>query len=145
MGTATTTISGTGFSTITLQINETSPSESDSPPPRMVTVKRQRAMAKHRIPSREGDRGQDMGSYSPTVQVQGICLATQKGYMDTLAGLAQLDSSGYGIVTVEEKNSAGTSLEKVDKLALEDYSESVVSGRPGGKWYSYILNFTRFA
>lgn len=144
MGTATTTISGTGFTTITLQINESSPAE-ESPPPRMVTVTRKRAIVNFPIPNREGDRAQDMGSYSPTVQVQGRALKTQKDYMDTLAGLAQLDSSGYGIVTVEEKNAAGTSIEKVDKLALESYSESIEAGAPAGKWYNYVLGFTRYA
>jgi hypothetical protein len=144
MGTATTTISGTGFTTITLQLNETTPSESDSPPPRMVNVVRKRAIAKHRIPSREGDRGQDMGSYSPTVQVQGRALAAEKAKFDTLAGMAQLDASGYGIVTVTESSAAGV-LETVDKLALEDYSAAVEPGRPAGKWFNYIVNFTRFA
>jgi heterodisulfide reductase subunit A-like polyferredoxin len=86
-----------------------------------------------------------MGSYSPTVQVQGIGLAAVKGSLDSLAAAVQLDVDGYGVVTVEEKSAAGGTLEKVEKLALDDYSVSVVPGRPAGKWFNYIVNFTQFA
>jgi hypothetical protein len=141
MGTAITTITGGGAS-ITLEINETTPSESDSPPPQ-VFVKRVRAIAKHRIPSSEGDLGQDMGSYSPTVQVTGIGLIDVDAALDALSQVVQLDGSGAGVVTVESKNAAGATLKKVDKLALDDYSVGPVRGQP--KWFSYIVNFTRFA
>jgi hypothetical protein len=87
-----------------------------------------------------------MGSYSPTVQVQGIGLAAVKADLDSLAATVQLDpATGYGVVTVEEKSAAGGALEKVEKLALDDYSVSVVAGRPAGKWFNYIVNFTQFA
>jgi len=141
MGTAQTTITGNSAN-ITLQLDEAGPSESTSPPPEMVEVTQKRAIAIHPIPARDGDRAQDMGAFSTKVRVTGIGQLDVKNGLKDLAERSQLDSNGYGMVTVTMKNAAGTTLETYSNLALDDYSRTALKGRP--KWFNYVINFTQY-
>jgi hypothetical protein len=138
---ATCTIVGLGAD-IELQIIENAPSESDSPPPSAIDGQQKRALVIHEIPTREGDRGQDMGAYSRTIKVTGIGLSDVKDALDTLATLPQLDSDGYGYLTVTLKDSSGTTLESYGGLALGTYSRTPRKGTR--KWWNYVIDLTQF-
>ena len=101
----------------------------------------ERAIVKHRIPTREGDVIQDMGSYAQEYNLEGLCTAGERTTLDSMAALVQVDASGHGIGALTITNDAGSTIISLTYLAIEGLSKKYAGGFP--QRFSYILKLVK--
>jgi hypothetical protein len=148
MPSATATIVDNSGSTVTLTIDEDgvedNPTGPNSPPFSTLDDETQRAIVKHQIPTREGDIGQDMGAYSQTFDISGICNIADKA---TLKGMAQQTqfTAGYpaGIITLTLIDSSSVTVYNESDLAILKVKFTHIGGLR--KWFRYTITFGRFS
>jgi hypothetical protein len=147
MTSATATIVDATGSTVTLTIDEDgiedNPTGPNSPPPSMFDDEVQRAIVKHGIPTREGDVGQDMGSYSNSFDVSGLCNITDKATLKAMAEKPQFTVSyPAGIITLTLIDSSTTTIYNEGSLAIIRAKFTHAGGLR--KWFRYTITFGRF-
>jgi hypothetical protein len=119
-------------------------------PCRLYQAAIERAIIIHRIPAREGDIGQDMGSYSREYNLEGLALTypktpggtAEKDILDAMVSVVQLDSSGVGIGTLQMSDEAGNTVISLFGLAIQKYTPRWVGGFPQRTYY--VLKMVQF-
>jgi hypothetical protein len=147
MTSATATIVDATGSTVTLTIDEDgiedNPSGPNSPPFSMVDDDVQRSMVKHGIPTREGDIGQDMGAFSTSFDVSGLCSLTDKATLKGMAEKPQFTVSyPAGIISLTLVNRDSATIYNEDGLAIIRARFQYVGGIH--KWFRYTITLGRF-
>jgi len=103
----------------------------------------ERALIIHRIPAREGDKTQDMGSYSREYNLEGLALTyattpggvAEKDVLDAMSSVVQVDSSGLGIGVLTLTDAIGNTVISLTDLAVQKYTPRWVGGFPQRTYY----------
>ena len=101
-----------------------------------------RAIVKHRIPTKEGDIIQDMGSFAKEYTLDGLCTYSEKASLQMIADQVQVDDNGHGYLSIEMTQDNGyTLIVDLDYLTVESVAFKWTGGFP--QKFSYTLKMVQ--
>lgn len=106
------------------------------PMPSQIQTRNKRATVVHPIPSRGSDRTQDMGKYSPSFMISGLCRSSQHANMVSQFNADQITTSypsGRFQIVMSDYTGATT----VDELCYVNFTWSYKAG--SRTWIKYSI------